>query len=64
MIALFIIGYLIIGLYVIHDARELVRRNRIEVRPCFGRRVVYMRCRRTGRFTGCSKNPFTLLASV
>ena len=64
MAILFIIGYSIIGFYVGRDLLRVHRRCRVEFRQCFGRRMVYLRERKTGRLIGCSNNPFTLILQV
>lgn len=64
MIAFMILGYSIIAVYLLNDVRDVLRRCRVEVRKSFGRRVVYLRERKTGRLIGCSRNPFTLILQV
>lgn len=64
MILLILIGYGIIGFYMGRDLLSVCRRCRIEFRRCFGRRVVYLRERKTGRLIGCSNNVFTLILQV
>lgn len=65
MILLFILfGYAIIGFVVGRDLLRVHRRCRVELRQCFGRRMVYLRERKTGRLIGCSNNPFTLILQV
>lgn len=59
-----VIGYAIIGFCVGRDLLRVHRRCRVELRQCFGRRMVYLRDRKTGRLIGCSNNPFTLILQV
>lgn len=61
MYILMLIGYFIIGVYIGADVRRVLKRCRIERRPCFGRNTIYLRERKTGRLIGCSNNLFTLI---
>lgn len=64
MIAIILIGYFIIGIYIGADVRRVLKRCRIERRLCFGRMTIYLRERNTGRLIGCSNNIFTLILQV
>ena len=61
MMTIIFIGYFIIGVYIGADIRRVLKRCRIERRPCFGRMTIYLRERKTGRLIGCSNNIFTLI---
>lgn len=61
MMTMILIGYFIIGAYIGADIRRVLKRCRIERRPCFGRMTIYLRERKTGRLIGCSNNVFTLI---
>lgn len=61
MMIIIFIGYFIIGVYIGADVRRVLKRCRVECRPCFGRRTIYLRERKTGRLIGCSNNLFTLI---
>ena len=61
MMTLIFIGYFIIGVYIGADVRRVLKRCRIERRPCFGRMTIYLRECKTGRLIGCSNNVFTLI---
>ncbi|WP_289450112.1 hypothetical protein [Klebsiella pneumoniae] len=64
MLVIMFIGYFIIGVYIGADVRRVLKRCRVEFRPCFGRRTIYLRERKTGRLIGCSNNLFTLILQV
>lgn len=65
MILLIILaGYAFIAFIIGRDIRRVYRRCRVEVRQCFGKRMIYLRERKTGRIIGCSNNPFTLILQV
>lgn len=55
------IGYSIIAVYIAHDVRHVLNRCKVERRYSFGKRVIYLREKKTGRLIGCSNNFFTLL---
>ena len=61
MMTIIFIGYFIIGVYIGADVRRVLKRCRIERRPCFGCMTIYLRERKTGRLIGCSNNVFTLI---
>lgn len=64
ILLILIAGYAFIGFYIGRDLLAVHRRCRVEFRQCFGRRMVYLRERKTGRLIGCSNNPFTLILQV
>lgn len=62
MIIVALVGWIFLVLLGVHQYRNALTRVRFERRQCHGKWYLYVRCRKTGRVVGHTRNLWEVLS--